>query len=161
MTQRMTRPHATIADRRVMASIEVAAQPEEVFALLADPRRHTEFDGSGSVQGVVSGPERLALGATFGMTMKIGAPYRVVNSVVEFDEGRRIAWCHFAKARWRYQLEPTPGGGTEITETFDRSGSPLPVRWFIEGTGFPKGNAKSIRDTLLQLHEIFGAPAAG
>ncbi len=46
----------------------------------------------------------------------------------------------------------------EITETFDWSGSPLPVRLFIEGTGFPTGNAKAIRDTLLRLREIFGTP---
>lgn len=150
-------PHATIADRRVIASIVVAAPPEDVFALLADPRRHTEFDGSGTVSGVVSGPARLSLGATFGMNMRIVAPYRVTNTVVEFEEGRRIAWCHFAKARWRYELDPTVDG-TEITETFDWSGTALPVRLFIETAGFPKGNAKSIRDTLLRLQERFGAP---
>ncbi len=149
------RPWASFDGRTVTASIDVAAPPEDVFALLADPRRHTEFDGSGSVQGVVSGPERLTLGAKFGMNMKIGAPYRVVNTVVEYEEGRRIAWCHFAKARWRYQLAPT-ATGTTVAETFDWSGSPLPVRLFIETTGFPKGNAKAISDTLVRLRDRFG-----
>jgi uncharacterized protein YndB with AHSA1/START domain len=148
------RPRATFDGRTVTASIDVDAPPEEVFALLADPRRHTEIDGSGSVQGVVSGPERLALGATFGMSMKIGAPYRVVNTVVEFEEGRRIAWCHFAKARWRYRLTPI-ATGTTVTETFDWSGSSLPVRLFIERTGFPKGNAKAISETLVRLQQRF------
>jgi uncharacterized protein YndB with AHSA1/START domain len=150
------RPWATFDGRTVTASIDVAAPPKDVFALLADPRRHIEFDGSGSVQGVVSGPERLTLGAKFGMNMKIGAPYRVVNTVVEYEEGRRIAWCHFAKARWRYQLTPT-ATGTTVAETFDWSGSPLPVRLFIETTGFPKGNAKAIRDTLVRLQARFAA----
>lgn len=149
------RPEATFDGRTVTASIDVAAAPEEVFALLTDPRRHAELEGSGSVQGVVSGPERLTLGAKFGMSMKIGAGYRVVNTVVEYEEGRRIAWCHFAKARWRYQLTPT-AAGTTVVETFDWSGSPLPVRLFIEASGFPKGNAKAISDTLVQLRDRFG-----
>lgn len=154
------RPWATFDGRTVTASIDVEAAPEEVFALLSDPRRHAEIDGSGSVQGVVSGPERLTLGATFGMSMKIGAGYRVVNTVVEYEEDRRIAWCHFAKARWRYQLTPT-AAGTTVAETFDWSGSPLPVRLFIETTGFPKGNAKAISETLVRLRDRFASAEQG
>jgi hypothetical protein len=56
---------------------------------------------------------------------------------------------------WRYELEPVPGG-TRITETFDYSGSPF--RWAIELAKFPTVNAKSIRDTLARLREIFGTP---
>jgi uncharacterized protein YndB with AHSA1/START domain len=149
--------HATIEGRTVTASTVVAAPPEEVFRLLANPHRHHEFDGSGSVRGAVSGPERLGLGDRFGMDMRITLPYRITNRVVEFEPDRRIAWCHFAKAIWRYELEPVPGG-TRITETFDYAGSP--VRRGIELLGFPKGNARSIRDTLRRLRKIFGAPVA-
>lgn len=145
--------HATIVGRTVSASTVVAAPPAEVFALLANPHRHHEFDGSGSVQKATSGPERLALGDRFGMDMRIGLPYKITNRVVEFEADRRIGWCHFAKAIWRYQLEPVEGG-TRITETFDYGGSPL--AWGMELAGFPKGNAKSIRDTLRRLREIFG-----
>ena len=88
------------------------------------------------------------------MDMKITIPYRITNRVVEFEPDRRIGWCHFAKAVWRYELEPVPGG-TRITETFDYSGSPFAKG--MELAGFPKGNAKSIRDTLRRLREIFGA----
>jgi uncharacterized protein YndB with AHSA1/START domain len=65
---------ATISGRTVSASTVVAAPPDEVFALLANPHRHHEFDGSGTVRGAVSGPERLALGDRFGMSMKIKLP---------------------------------------------------------------------------------------
>jgi uncharacterized protein YndB with AHSA1/START domain len=147
--------HATISGRTVSATTVVAAPPEAVFALLANPHRHHEFDGSGSVQQAVSGPERLALGDRFGMAMKIMVPYRITNRVVEFDPDRRIGWCHASKAVWRYELEAVPGG-TRITETFDYGGSP--VAKVMELLGFPKGNAKSIRDTLRRLREIFGAP---
>jgi uncharacterized protein YndB with AHSA1/START domain len=145
--------HATISGRTVTASTVVAAPPAEVFALLANPHRHHEFDGSGSVRAAVSGPERLTLGDRFGMDMKIRLPYRVTNEVVEFEPDRRIAWCHFAKARWRYELEPVEGG-TRITETFDYRSSPF--RRGMELLKMPQGNAKSIRDTLRTLKEIFG-----
>jgi len=149
---------ATLSGRTVSASTVVAAPPEAVFALLANPHRHHEFDGSGTVRGAVSGPQRLALGDRFGMDMKIKLPYRITNRVVEFEPDRRIGWCHFAKAVWRYELEPVDGG-TRITETFDYGGSP--VARGMELLGFPKGNARSIRDTLRRLREIFGAPAGG
>jgi uncharacterized protein YndB with AHSA1/START domain len=145
--------HATISGRTVSASTVVAAPPAEVFALLANPHRHHEFDGSGSVRAAVSGPERLGLGDRFGMDMKIKVGYRVTNTVVEFEPDRLIAWCHPARARWRYELEPVDGG-TRITETFDYSRSP--VRWGIELAKMPQANAKSIRDTLRKLKEMFG-----
>jgi uncharacterized protein YndB with AHSA1/START domain len=150
-------PQATIEGRTVSASAVVAAPPEEVFALLANPHRHHDFDGSSSVRAAVSGPERLALGDRFGMEMRIRLPYRVTNRVVELEPDRRIAWCHFARAVWRYELEPVPGG-TRVTETFDYGRSPL--RLGIELVKFPQLNARSIRDTLRRLQEIFGAVQA-
>ena len=96
--------------RSVGASVVVAADPVAVFDLLADPRRHAEFDGSGTVRGAVSGPRRLGPGARFGMTMRLGLPYRISNTVVEFDENRRIGWRHFGRHVWRYELEPVASG---------------------------------------------------
>lgn len=147
--------HAVIDGRTVTASAVVAAPPAEVFALLANPHRHHEFDGSGTVRGAVSGPERLALGDRFGMRMKISVPYRITNRVVEFEQDRLIGWCHLARAVWRYELEPVDGG-TRVTETFDYRRSP--VARGMELAGMHKGNAKSIRDTLRRLQQIFGTP---
>ena len=126
-----------------------------MFALLADPHRHHELDGSGSVRRAVSGPRRLALGDRFGMSMRIGLPYRVLNRVVELEPDRRIAWCHVARAIWRYELEPV-ADGTLVTETFDYGGSP-----FARGIalmGFPARNTRSIEATLRRLQTIFAAP---
>jgi uncharacterized protein YndB with AHSA1/START domain len=102
----------------------IDAPPEEIFEVLARPGRHAEIDGSGSVRRAVRGPERLAPGARFGMAMRIGLPYRITNTVVEFEEGRRIAWRHLGRHIWRYELEPM-AGGTQVTETFDWSQVPL------------------------------------
>lgn len=149
----MSSDHAVVDGRTVTSSVVVAAPPAEVFALLANPHRHHEFDGSGTVRAAVSGPERLALDDRFGMKMKITLPYRITNRVVEFEDDRLIAWCHPARAIWRYELEPVDGG-TRVRETFDFRGSP--VAKGIELAGMHRGNAKSIRDTLRRLQEIFG-----
>lgn len=110
----------------------IPAPPEKIFELLADPRRHRDIDGSGTVRGVKGEandtPERLTLGSRFGMSMKLGIPYSMVSEVIEFEDGRRIAWQtrppiggSLAGGRiWRYQLEPVEGG-TRVRESWDIS----------------------------------------
>ncbi len=145
--------------RIVSKSVEVQASSEVVFAILADPRQHSRIDGSGSLQQLTTGPERLSKGATFGMDMKLfGLPYKIRNRVVEFDEGRRIAWRHFGGHRWRYELEPT-STGTTVTESFDYSRQPLPARLVIELGGFPERNREGIAETLVRLKDAAEADA--
>lgn len=105
----------------------IAAPPEAIFALLADASRHQEIDGSGTVQGLKGPSEPLRLGTTFGMSMKMGMPYSMVNTVVEYEEDRRIAWQTRGPGAigkkvggriWRYELEPVDGG-TLVRETWD------------------------------------------
>ena len=142
-------------DRKVSASRVIAADRQTIFDLLADPAKHAEFDGSGTVQRVQDGgPQRLEEGAKFGMQMKMGAPYRILNTVVEFDEGQRIAWRHFGGHRWRYELEDADGG-TRVTETFDWSTSKMPLA--LELVGFPKKNLAAIEATLVRLDETVAA----
>jgi hypothetical protein len=115
-------------NEKVSHSIIVAADPTTVFDVLADPTQHPLFDGSESVKGRVGGPPRLYLGATFSMRMRWGAPYVIKNTVVEYDEDRRIAWRHFARHIWRYELSPQTNGrtpSTEVVETFDWGPSPI------------------------------------
>jgi uncharacterized protein YndB with AHSA1/START domain len=106
----------------------IAAEPEAIFDLLADPSRHREIDGSGTVRDP-RGPAvaRLQLGSRFGMSMKMGVPYAMESRVIEFDEPRRIAWetvgptrfgRYFGGRTWRYELEPVDGG-TLVRETWD------------------------------------------
>ena len=134
----------------VSASTEVRASPSTVFAILADPRQHQRIDGSGSVRGSVSGPERLELGSTFAMDMKLGAAYQTKNTVVEFEEDRLIAWKHFAPHRWRYELEPT-AEGTRVTETWDLSRVPFPIRLGLRLLRFPERTRSGIEGTLRNL----------
>src|ERR687890_1401713 len=109
-----------MTDRLVSETTTIAAPPDVVFRIVADPRQHPRIDGSGSVRDVITGPERLEKGATFGASMKLfGVPYTIRNRVVEFEQDRRIAWRHFGAHRWRYELEPTSDGRTRVTETWD------------------------------------------
>jgi len=77
----------------------IPAPAAAIFALIADPSRHPEIDGSGTVIAPHSaGSRRLGLGDTFGMSMKMGVGYSTRNVVIEFEEDRRIAWQTLAAA---------------------------------------------------------------
>ena len=109
-------------DNSVSVSRVIAADAQALFDVVADPTLHHVIDGSGSVQGVRGGSRKLALGDKFSASMRIGVPYLITNKVVEYTEGRRIAWAHVGGWRWRYEFEPVEGG-TRVTETFDWSTS--------------------------------------
>lgn len=136
----------------VSVSQFVPATPQQIFDLLASPPMHAEFDGSGTVRGKLSGPARLSLGAKFSMSMKMGFPYRITNTVVEFDEPTRIGWRHFGGHVWRYLLEPVEGG-TLVTEQFDYSTNR--ANWFLRAMNAIAKNEVAMRNTLLNLAKRF------
>jgi uncharacterized protein YndB with AHSA1/START domain len=133
-------------------SIVIDADPSTVFDVLSDPTQHALFDGSDSVRGQVSGPPRLYLGARFAMRMHWMAPYVIRNTVVEYDEDRRIAWRHFARHIWRYELTPLDDASqprTQVTETFEWRGSPIGFAY--PRVGVVGRNDEAIRATLQRL----------
>jgi uncharacterized protein YndB with AHSA1/START domain len=135
------------SSRSISVSRVINAPASKIFDLLADPRQHVKLDGSGSVSSVKSAPDRLALGSTFSMHMKMGLGYVTRNRVVEFEENRRIAWHHFSQFIWRYELEPVDGG-TRVTETFDYD---RPWALAIIAMGFPERNRLGMEGTLERL----------
>lgn len=110
------------ASHSISVSRVIAADAQALFDLVADPTLHHVIDGSGSVKGARGKTGKLALGDKFSMNMRIGVPYLITNTVVEYEEGRRIAWAHIGGWRWRFEFEPTDDG-TLVTETFDWSTS--------------------------------------
>jgi uncharacterized protein YndB with AHSA1/START domain len=128
----------------------IPATPSRIFDLLADPRQHVHLDGSGSVTSVKSAPQRLTLGSTFAMHMKMGLGYVTRNRVVEFQENRSIAWHHFALFVWRYDLEAVDGG-TLVTESFNYD---RPWAFVIIALGFPERNRAAMEGTLQRLETI-------
>ena len=141
--------------RKVSAERVIPAPAEAIFDVLADPAMHPVIDGSGTVRASQPGAgARLAMGSEFGMSMRIGVPYRLTNRVVEFEDRRRIAWSHLGGARWRYELEPVEGG-TRVTETFDMSQTTVPLLApVLDLLGFPRRNRLAMERTLERLAEL-------
>lgn len=138
-------------ERQVSVQRRIAAEPAAILDALADPARHPLIDGSGTVREVRGNPERLTLGSTFTMGMRIKVPYSIRNTVVEYEPDRLIAWRHWGGHRWRYRLEPDDGG-TVVTETFDWSTSKLPKG--IELIGWPERHPAAMRRTLERLDAL-------
>jgi hypothetical protein len=143
----------------------IHASPEAIFALLADASRHPDIDGSGTVKAAKSGaPQRLSLGATFGMSMKMGIGYSMVNTVIEFEDNRRIAWQarppgfigRISAGRiWRYELEPVDGG-TRVRESWDVSQDKQ--RSMLKLGGMPKKTETNMAKTLDRIAELTETP---
>ncbi len=140
-----------MAKRIVTAERVIKAPAAKIFDLLADPSKHPSFDGSGAVQQTHgAAPQRLAKGAKFGMDMRMGLPYRVTNVVCEFEENRVIAWHHFARLVWRYELTEVDGG-TKVVESFNYS---APMGLPLTLTSIPAQNQRNMEKTLERIAEL-------
>lgn len=138
----------------------IPAPPEAIFDLIADASRHPDIDGSGTVKQAKDSPERLTAGSTFGMSMHMGFGYSMVNTVIEFEENRRIAWQavpagfagKFVGGRiWRYELEPVDGG-TRVRESWDVSKDRQ--RIFLKLGGLPAKTKGNMEQTLARVEEL-------
>ncbi|MDE0495761.1 MAG: SRPBCC family protein [Acidimicrobiaceae bacterium] len=145
--------------RSVSVERLIAAPAEKIFAVLTDPRRHCEIDGSGTLARLTTSNAPLTLGSTFSMRIKAGVSYTVKNRVLEFEENRLITWAHWRGQRWSYQLEPQPGGATLVRETFDWSTAKLPRS--VELIGAHRKNVPNMEKTLERLAALVEAPADG
>jgi len=144
--------------KQISRSVEVNAPASELFAIVADPRRHRELDGSGLVRDNIRGPEHLGPGATFSTKMAMyGLPYRITSKVTALQPDQLIEWRHPVGHRWRWEFVAISPTSTRVTETFDyRDAGPVKNRLkYYEATGFAKRNAAGIEATLRQLRERY------
>jgi hypothetical protein len=130
--------------------IEINAPASKIFDFISKPSNHPLMDGSGTVKGAFKGPDKLYLGAKFGMKMKVGIPYFVANQVVEFKENNVIAWQHLMRNVWRYELQKIDDNTTLVIESWD--GRAALSKWWVSDAGewVPKAMAK----TLVKLKQI-------
>lgn len=152
----MTVSSVDAGPRRVSRTVEVQAPAAELFALVADPRRHGELDGSGTVGETVNGPQRLTEDARFSVRMKqYGVPYRITSRVTEVSEGRVVEWRHPFGHRWRWEFTPLSDASTRVTETFDYSPVPSLQAKMFELFKVPVQNAIGIEGTLRRLQSRY------
>ena len=126
------------------AQLEINAPAQKIFDFISNPDNHPFMDGSGMVKRSVRGGSRLYLGAKFGMKMKYAVPYFIKNQVIEFQEGKVIAWQHLLHNIWRYELTEIDANTTLVTESWD--GRQARSKWWISDSGewVPTAMAKTL-----------------
>jgi len=111
------------SERIVSASRDIAAPAEVIFELIADPSHQPQWDGNDNLSEAPAGQRVHAVGDVFVMTTTTGNVRE--NHVVEFVEGRRIAWHPAEPGQpppghlWRWELEPITSSRTRATHTYD------------------------------------------
>jgi uncharacterized protein YndB with AHSA1/START domain len=111
------------AARLVTASREVATSADRIFELIADPAQQPRWDGNDNLAEAPPGQRVRAVGDVFTMTTTKGKLR--ANHVVEFEEGRRIAWRPAEPGKeppghlWRWEVEPADPSRTRVTHTYD------------------------------------------
>lgn len=117
----------------------VNAPAERVFVVLANPAKHTELDGSSMLRGLDGGSTLTGVGDEFIMNMNndILGDYQMRNTVVSYEQGRKIGWAPALHPEGAYadklgdmkpgghtytwELEPAEPGKTTVTQTYDWS----------------------------------------
>jgi uncharacterized protein YndB with AHSA1/START domain len=111
--------------RVATATREIAASAGSIFELIADPAQQPRWDGNDNLSKAEPGQRVHATGEVFVMANTSGKIRE--NHVVEFDEGRRIAWRPAEPGGqppghlWRWELEPVDDSHTRVTHTYDWS----------------------------------------
>jgi hypothetical protein len=149
----------------VAVSRRIAAPAGDIFAILTDPARHLDLDGSGMLRGAVTTERITGIGDVFVMRMYFVAlgDYEMNNHVVEYERDRRIGWEPEAGRghpgegggrwghRWSYQLTPDGPAATVVTEIYDCSRAPEDQR---QGMGDGKVWMDSMAKTLERLDKL-------
>jgi uncharacterized protein YndB with AHSA1/START domain len=109
----------------VTASRAVAAPADRIFELIADPSMQPHWDGNENLAEAPTGQRVRTVGDVFTMRLIEGSDR--TNHVIEFEEGRLIAWLPSEPGKpppghlWRWRLEALDTSRTLVTHTYDWS----------------------------------------
>ena len=136
--------------RLAAARIVINKPATELFDFIANPKNHPKIDGSKMVRGKAYGPKRLSINSWFVMRqLRLGKiPYFMPNKVVEFEEGKLIAWRNASPSRWRYEFVAQSDGTTQVTQYLDCSHTPSKL-----AKSELSWAAKAMAKTLVRLKE--------
>jgi uncharacterized protein YndB with AHSA1/START domain len=116
-----------VSDTQISVTATVDAPVERVFALLADPDRHPDIDGSGTVRASHTHLAITEEGDVFVMEMEnpTRGNYRVENHVVRYEPDRALAWMPAKPGErpsghvWGWELESEGDDRTAVTHFHD------------------------------------------
>lgn len=141
----------------IVVTSTVQAPAGDLFAVLADPRRHVEIDGSGMLRPGADAQPITASGQVFTMEMHLSSlgDYRTENHVVDFVDGRSIAWMTAreglppAGVRWSWQLEPVDDRTTVVIHGYDWSRVTDPA--VLARVSFPRVGADAMQQSVQRV----------
>jgi uncharacterized protein YndB with AHSA1/START domain len=143
--------------RVVSASLVIEAPAGAIWELIVDPAKQPSFDGNENLARAEPGQRVQGVGDVFRMTLTKGAVRD--NHVVEYVEGRRLAWRPAEAGGqpigqlWRWELEPRDEGGTLVTHTYD---------WtqLTDESRFPRARATHPENLMASLERLAAAVGA-
>jgi len=144
-------------DTHLTATRTIDAPAGEIFAILSDPQRHHEIDGSDMVRSDDRSDRITATGQSFRMNMhhpKAG-DYQTDNHVTGFEQGSLLAWqtgavdTDPAGWEWVWRLTPLDRDSTEVSVTYDWSKVTDPA--VLKRLRFPVVPQEALESTLANL----------
>jgi uncharacterized protein YndB with AHSA1/START domain len=144
--------------KRQTVTRTVSVSAEDLFAVLVDPSRHPEIDGSGMVCGAAT-TERLGkVGDIFTMNMHQDAfgDYQADNHIVQFEPNQTIAWASAGAGSdpighvWIWEFTPD-GDSTIVQHSYDWSG--ITDEGLLAVLDFPRVSADQMTATIENLSE--------
>ena len=135
----------------VTASRAIAAPADKIFELIADPAMQPQWDGNDNLAEAPTGQRVRTVGDVFTMRLTEGSDR--TNHVIEFEEGRLIAWLPSEPGMpppgqlWRWRLEPLDGSRTLVTHTYDWSG-------LTDETRLPRARATTADRLLASIERL-------
>jgi uncharacterized protein YndB with AHSA1/START domain len=153
----------------VSVSRRIEAPAAAIFAILADPARHPDLDGSRMLCEAVDPRPVGKTGDTFVMRMnnKFMGDYVMANYIAEFEQDRRISWePELVEAsreedreligvkgamRWSYELVPDGENATVVTEIYDCSGASEERQQMLRGGEVWRNGMKRSLESLDRL----------
>ena len=143
------------------ASVDVAAPPEQVWAVVSDVRRMSEWSPE-CRRIVVLGSPKQGPGTTFlGINRRGWAAWPTTSRVVRHEPGRAIAWrTRESGATWTYELAPSDTG-TRLTGRRELASYTLGTRLMAPLIGGAQGHDEELADGIRTTLERIRATVEG
>lgn len=140
-------------------TVHMAAPADRVWELVSDVTRIGEYSPETFEAEWLDDADGPAVGARFRGHVKRngrGPTYWTTCTVLACEPEREFAFGvgHANKPlnTWRYRLEPTADGGTDVTESFELARTiPLRIYWALLGWARGRTNREGMRTTLERI----------